>query len=77
MGRTVGPGESGTIKRKDDRQRLDGTVVYNLIEAPLQEGAVNRDDRDDPLCRHAGGEGDRMFFGDADIEGGEAEEGEA
>ncbi len=42
--------------------------MHQLIIGPLQEGRVDGDHRLHAFAGHAGGEGDGMLFGDADVE---------
>ncbi len=50
-------------------QLLDADVVQDLVVAALEKGRVDRHDRNPALGRHAGGEGDRVLLGDADVVG--------
>ena len=68
MGRAIGAGQPGAVEREDDGQILQGDLLEDLIEGTLQEGGVDVADRAGAGLGHAGGEGDRMRFADADIE---------
>ena len=68
MGGAIGPDNSSPIKHKRDRQVLDAHVVDELVEGPLQKGAVNGHHGFQTLTGHAGGHGDGVLFGDAHIE---------
>ena len=43
-------------------------VVDGLVERPLEERRVDRDDRPDPAHREAGGHRHRVLLGDADVD---------
>jgi hypothetical protein len=62
------PTRPGAIDREAHRQVLDRDVVDDLIIGALQEGRIDRAERLHALGRQAGGEGDGVLFGDADIE---------
>ena len=62
------PTRPRAIEREHDRQVLQRDVVDQLVVAALQEGRVDRDHRLHALAREAGGEGDRVLLGDADVE---------
>ena len=68
MGRAVRADQPGAVDREPDRQLLDRDVVHDLVVRALQERAVDRAERAQPLGRHAGGEGHRVLLGDADVE---------
>ena len=55
--------------REAHRQLLDRDVVHDLVVGALQEGRVDRAERLVAFGREAGGEGDGVLLGDADIEG--------
>ena len=67
MGGAIGTDDAGTVEHKCDGELLDTDVVDQLVVGPLQEGAVDRHDRAQPLTGHTGGQGHRMLFGDAHI----------
>ena len=67
MGRAISAYQAGTIYGKQYRQVLQGDVVDQLVVGALQEGGVNGDHRFQAVAGHAGGEGDAVLFGDADI----------
>ena len=48
---------------------LDRDVVHDLVVGALQEGRIDRRERLEALGREAGGEGDAVLLGDADVEG--------
>ena len=68
MGRAVGADEAGAVDGEADRQFLDRHVMDDLIIAALEEGRIDRAERLVAFGREAGGEGDRMLLGDADVE---------
>jgi hypothetical protein len=68
VGRAVGADQAAAVEREDDRQVLDRDVVDQLVVGALQEGRVDRDHRLHALAGEAGGEGDGVLLGDADVE---------
>ena len=54
--------------REAHRQVLDRHVVHHLVVGALQEGRVDGAERPEALGGEAGGEGDRVLLGDADVE---------
>ena len=68
MGGAVGADQAGAVDGEAHRQLLDGDVVHHLVVAALQEGRVDRRERLEALGGEAGGEGDAVLLGDADIE---------
>ena len=64
----VGADEAGAVDGEAHRQALDRHVVDDLVVGALQEGRVDRGERLVALGREAGGEGDRVLLGDADVE---------
>ena len=66
--RAVGAGDAGAVEREDHRQAVEGDVVDDLVPGPVEERRVDRDDRPQPAHRHAGGGGDGVLLGDADVE---------
>ena len=69
MGRAVGADQPGAVHGEAHRQVLQRHVVHHLVVGALQEGRVDRAERLHALGRHAGGEGDGVLLGDADVEG--------
>ena len=67
MGRPVGTNDAGTIEHEGDRQLLDAHVVDQLVVGALKEGAVDGNDRTQPLAGHACRQGDGMLLSDADV----------
>ena len=67
MRRAVGTDNAGAVQREHHRQILQCHVVDQLVVGALQEGGINRHHRLEPLAGQAGGEGNRMLLGDADI----------
>ena len=49
-------------------QAVQGDVVDDLVPGPVEERRVDRDDRAQAAHRHAGGAGDGVLLGDADVE---------
>lgn len=60
-------GQAGAVEHERDVQVLQGHVVDDLVERALQEGGVDGADRLHARRGHAGREGDRVLFGDADV----------
>ena len=50
------------------RQVVLADVVDDLVEGPLEERRVDRDDRAPAAHGEAGREGDRVLLGDADVD---------
>ena len=69
MRRSVGADQAGAVDGEAHGQALDGHVVHHLVVAALQKCRINRAERLDPVGGEAGGEGDGVLFGDADVEG--------
>ena len=68
MRRTIGSDDAGTIEHERHGKFLNAHVVDQLVVSPLQEGAVDRHHRAQPLTGHPGGERHRMLLGDTDID---------
>ena len=68
MGGAVGADDAGAVDSEEDGQVLQGDVVHELVVAALQKGGVDGDDGFDAFAGEAGGEGDGVLFGDADVE---------
>ena len=68
MGRAVGADQPGAIHGEAHRQALDGDIVDDLVVASLQEGRIDRAERLHAVGGEAGGEGDSVLLGDADVE---------
>jgi hypothetical protein len=69
VSRAIGADEAGAVEGEAHRQALDRHVVHHLVVAALQEGGIDRRERLHPVGGEAGGEGDRVLLGDADVEG--------
>ena len=67
VGRPVGTNDAGTIEHEGDRQLLDAHVVDQLVVGALKEGAVDGNDRTQPLAGHACRQGDGMLLSDAHV----------
>ena len=61
-------GDAGPVEAEHDRLAVQADVEVDLVEGPGEERRVDRDDRAQPAHRHAGGGGDRVLLGDADVE---------
>ena len=68
MGRPVGADQPGAVEAEDDRQVLERDLLEDLVVRPLEERAVDVDDRPGAGLGHAGGEGDGVALADADVE---------
>ncbi len=66
--RPVGADEAGAVDGEAHRQALDRDVVDDLIVSALQERGVERAEGLQALGGEAGGEGDGVLLGDADVE---------
>ena len=67
VGGAVGTDQPGTVQRKDHRQILDRHVVDQLVVPALQERGVDGHHGLEPFAGHAGGEGDGVLLGNADV----------
>ena len=61
--------EPGAVDREAHGKRLQRDIMRDLVVAALKESGVDRAERLVAFCRHSRGEGDRMLFGDPDVEG--------
>ena len=66
--RAVLADQPGPVDRDDDRLVVLADVVDGLVERPLEERRVERDDRSHPAHRQAGRHRHRVLLGDADVE---------
>ena len=66
--RPVGPDQPGTVQQQRHRQVLQGHFLEDLVVAPLQEGAVDVDDRPQAGLGQPGGEGHGVRLADAHVE---------
>ena len=64
----VGAGETSTVEHEDHWKVLQADLLENLVERPLQEGAVDIDDRPAAHLGLSRGEGDSVRFTDAHVE---------
>jgi hypothetical protein len=62
------PTSPGAVHAEAHRKALQHHVVHHLVVGALEEGRVDRAEGLQALGRHAGGEGDRVLLGDADVE---------
>ena len=60
-------GEAGAVEHDRHRQPVQGDVHQQLVERPVEEGRVERDDRMQPGRGEPGGRGHRVLLGDADV----------
>ena len=68
VGRAVGADQPGAVDGEAHRQVLHRDVVHDLVVGALEEGRVDRAERLEALGGEAGGEGDGVLLGDADVE---------
>ena len=68
MGRAVGADQAGAIHGEAYRQTLNGDVVHHLIVGALQERRIDGGEGLIAFGRKAGGKGDPVLLGDADVE---------
>ena len=68
VGRAVGADEAGAVDGEAHGQALERDVVHDLVVAALQEGRVDRGEGLHAGGGEAGGEGDGVLLGDADVE---------
>ena len=62
-------GDAGPVEHDGHRQPVQRDVHQQLVERPVEERRVDRDDRVHAAHRQAGGRGQRVLLGDADVEG--------
>ncbi len=67
VGRAVGAGESTAVEHERDRQILQCDFLEDLIVRPLEERAVDVDDRTEARFGLSGGEGDRVALADSGV----------
>ena len=63
-----GPGHAGAVQHDGDAGLVQGDVHQQLVEGTVQEGGVNGDDRVQSAEGHAGGRGECVLLGDADVD---------
>ncbi len=68
VARTVRPGHPGPVEHEGDTGLVQSDIHQDLVERTVHEGGVQRDNRvqaaEGETCRR----GDRVLFGDADVE---------
>ncbi len=69
VSRPIGADEAGPVDGEAHGEILDRDVMHDLIVTALKEGRIEGAERLEAFGGEAGGEGHRMLFGDADIEG--------
>ena len=62
------PGQSGSVHAEHNVEVLQADLLENLVEAALQERAVDIDDRPHPRLGHPGGKGHGVSLTNAGIE---------
>ena len=65
---SVGPHNARPVEGENHVKVLHADIVYDLIDATLQERGIHRDHRDHPAQGHACRECHRMFLGNAYVE---------
>ncbi len=68
VGRSVGADQPGAVDGEAHRQVLHRNIVHDLVVGALKEGRIDRAERLETLGGEAGGEGDGVLLGDADVE---------
>ena len=68
MGRAVCTDNTCAVNGKQNRQVLQGNVVYQLVVSALQESGINRHDRLDAFACQTAGKSNGVLLGDADVE---------
>ena len=68
VARPVLADEPGPVDREQHRLVVLADVVDRLVEGPLEERRVERDDRPHPAHREAGRERHGVLLGDADVD---------
>ena len=64
----VRAGDPGPVEHEGDRQPVQRHVHQHLVEGPVEERRVDRDDRVQAAHGQPGRAGDRVLLGDADVE---------
>ena len=64
----VGSGDAGAVQDDGDAGLVQGDVHQQLVEGAVQERGVDGDHGVQPAEGHAGGGGEGVLFGDADVE---------
>ena len=67
VGGPVGAHQPRPVHRQHHMETLQGHIVYEHVEPPLQEAGVHRQHRDHPLPGHARRHGHRVALGDAHV----------
>lgn len=67
VGGAVCADEAGAVDGEHDGEVLQGDVVDELVVGALEEGGVDGDDGFEAAAGEAGGEGEGVLFGDADV----------
>ena len=62
-------GDAGPVEHERDPALVQRDVHQHLVEGAVEEGRVEGDDRVQPAHGEAGGRGDGVLLGDADVEG--------
>ena len=65
---TVVAGDAGAVDDEGDRCAVERCIAGDLVEGALQERRIDAHHRPQAAQCQAGGEGDRVLLGDADVE---------
>ena len=68
MSRTVFANQSGAVETQNNRKILNRYVVDDIIMRPLHKRRIDIAERLQSVFSHPSGEGNRMSFGNTDIE---------
>ena len=61
-------GDPGPVEGEDHRQAVEADIEVGLVEGPAEEGGVDGHHGAEAGHGHAGGGGDGVLLGDADVE---------
>ena len=64
----IGAGDTGAVEDEGDARPVECAVHEDLVEGPVEEGRIDRDDRVQAGEGQAGGHRRGMLLGDADVE---------
>ena len=68
MGLSVAGNSPASVKNKDAVEIREAHIVDNLVDGPLDERGVNRDDRNHTAGGKPRRKSDRVFLGDSHVE---------
>ena len=61
-------GDAGAVEAEHHGQAVEADVVGDLVDGPREERGVHGDDGAQAAHGHAGGRGDGVLLGDADVD---------